>query len=65
MRQRTAGDPAPPVNNADDGNKIVAGYVAVNHNIRRNEANSNEPTKLGAERAAFGERRQTQIKSAS
>ncbi len=57
LRQRTAGDPASPVKNADDGNKIVVGNVAINHNIRRDEANSNEPAKLGAERAAFWERR--------
>jgi len=61
LRQRTAGDPASPVKNADDGNKIVVGHVAVNHNIRGNEANSNESAKLGAGRAAFGERRQAQI----
>ena len=53
--------PASPVNNADDGNKIVVGHVAVNHDIRRNKANADEAAKLGAPRAAFGERRQAQI----
>ena len=47
--------------NADDRNKIVVGHVALNDNIRRNEANANEPAKLGAQRAAFWEHRQAPI----
>ena len=61
MRQGAPGDPASPVNNADDGNKIVVGHVAVNHDIRRNEADADKAAKLGARRAAFGDVAKRQI----